>query len=43
MTPLQPILVADLLPIIDDKLITLLKQLSQEDWEKPTLAPLNEG
>lgn len=39
MEATKPILLVDLLPIIDEKLVTLLKELSLSDWNKPTLAP----
>ncbi|MDX2303437.1 MAG: maleylpyruvate isomerase N-terminal domain-containing protein [Microscillaceae bacterium] len=35
----KPIFLADLFPILDQKLIQLLKSLSDEDWQKQTLAP----
>jgi uncharacterized protein (TIGR03083 family) len=37
--PLQPIFTAHLFPELEAKLIELLRGLSPEDWEKPTLAP----
>ncbi len=36
--PLQPIFTAHLFPALEAKLIELLRGLSPEDWEKPTLA-----
>ncbi|HCW05777.1 MAG TPA: hypothetical protein DGG95_00225 [Cytophagales bacterium] len=35
-----PIDVVDLLPVLDQKLIELLKSLSPEEWNKPTVAKL---
>lgn len=35
----QPILVADLLPKIHAELIKLLRSLSVEEWQKPTMCP----
>ena len=37
--PLPPIDAAPLLPIVEAHLLELLRSLSPEDWEKPTLAP----
>jgi uncharacterized protein (TIGR03083 family) len=37
--PLQPIFTAQLFPKLEAQLIELLRGLSPEDWEKPTLAP----
>ena len=38
-TPLPPILTADLLPEVEQKLIELLRSLSPNDWDRQTLAP----
>ncbi len=38
MKPIGPLYLIDLLPIIDEKLITLLNGLSVQDWERPTIA-----
>lgn len=35
-----PVDVVDLLPVLDRKLIELLKSLTPEEWEKPTIAKL---
>lgn len=35
-----PILIAHLFPVLDSKLLVLLKGLPEVDWEKPTVAPL---
>lgn len=40
MKPLEPIDVADLFPKLDARLSELLRSLSDEDWQKPTVAPL---
>jgi uncharacterized protein (TIGR03083 family) len=40
MVQANPIITIDLFPIIDHILLDLLRSLSPEDWEKPTLAPL---
>jgi uncharacterized protein (TIGR03083 family) len=37
---LSPILTAHLFPVLDQKLIELLRSLSKADWERPTVAPL---
>ena len=37
---LSPILVVDLFPRLDSKLIELLRSLSSGDWERQTIAPL---
>jgi hypothetical protein len=34
-----PILIADRIPVLDQKLIELLETLSPEDWKKQTIAP----
>ncbi len=39
MKKTEPIFTAHLFPEIDLKLITLLKSLSEEDWQKQTPAP----
>jgi uncharacterized protein (TIGR03083 family) len=39
MKPLEPILVSDLFPKIEAKLIELLRSLSSEEWERRTVAP----
>ena len=36
---LQPIFTAQLFPVLEEKLIELLRSLAPEDWEKQTLAP----
>ncbi len=38
-TPLSPILTADLLPEVEQKLLELLRSLSPDDWDRQTLAP----
>jgi uncharacterized protein (TIGR03083 family) len=40
MRPLEPIDVVDLFPELDARLSELLRGLSDEDWHKPTVAPL---
>ena len=40
MKPLEPIYVTDLFPKLDARLSELLRGLSDEDWRKPTVAPL---
>ncbi|WP_259015828.1 maleylpyruvate isomerase N-terminal domain-containing protein [Emticicia fluvialis] len=40
MTPLRPIIITDLFYKLDEKLIEVLKSLSQADWHKQTIAPL---
>lgn len=40
MQPLSPIFTIDLFPELDHLLIEVLKSLSAQDWERPTLAPL---
>jgi uncharacterized protein (TIGR03083 family) len=40
MAPLGPILVVDLFPKLDKKLIELLRSISPADWEQQTVAPL---
>lgn len=40
MKKLEPYFLVDLLPKIDQKLIELLKSLSDEDWQKQSIAPL---
>ncbi len=37
--PRQPILVAHLLPVVEARLIELLKSLEPADWETQTIAP----
>ncbi|MCL4505490.1 MAG: maleylpyruvate isomerase N-terminal domain-containing protein [Chloroflexi bacterium] len=37
LKPPEPILVADLFPEVLDELLTLLKSLSAQEWEKPTV------
>lgn len=37
---MEPIFTIDLLPKIDKKLLEVLKSLSPDEWQKPTLAPL---
>jgi uncharacterized protein (TIGR03083 family) len=37
--PLQPIFTAHLFPVLEARLIELLRSLAPEDWEKQTLAP----
>lgn len=39
MKAMRPILCAHLLPVVDEHLLELLRSLTVEDWEKPTLAP----
>lgn len=39
MTQPEPILVAHLFPQIETKLLTLLRSLSPDDWQKPTVCP----
>lgn len=39
MKPQEPILIADLLYRVDEKLIDILSSLSPEDWQKQTIAP----
>lgn len=39
LEPLPPIFTAHLFPKLEAKLIELLRSLSPQDWEKPTLAP----
>ena len=36
---MKPILTAHLLPIVEARLLELLRSLSADDWEKPTIAP----
>jgi len=38
LTPLGPLYIADLFSGLNDELITLLRGLSPEDWERPTVA-----
>ncbi|RYU97064.1 maleylpyruvate isomerase N-terminal domain-containing protein [Emticicia agri] len=40
MTPLAPIFITDLFYKVDEKLIEVLQSLSDEDWNKRTIAPL---
>jgi uncharacterized protein (TIGR03083 family) len=40
MKPLSPILVAELFPRLESKLVELLRSLSPADWERQTIAPL---
>jgi len=39
MKPPAPILIADRIPALDQKLVELLETLSPEDWKKQTIAP----
>ncbi|ALD20911.1 maleylpyruvate isomerase N-terminal domain-containing protein [Hymenobacter sp. DG25A] len=36
---MAPLHTVHLLPLLDEKLLTLLRSLKPEDWERPTLAP----
>lgn len=40
MKPLDPILTAHLFPLLDEKLIEILRSLSPEDWQRQTVAPM---
>jgi hypothetical protein len=40
MTALEPIIITDLFYKIDQKLIEVLQSLSEDDWNKQTIAPL---
>ncbi|MCU0327287.1 MAG: hypothetical protein MUF45_19025 [Spirosomaceae bacterium] len=40
MKKLEPLIWVDLLPKLDQKLIELLKSLSDQDWQKQSIAPL---
>ena len=40
MTPLEPIFITDLFYKIEEKLIEVLQSLSEDDWNKRTIAPL---
>lgn len=40
MTPLKPVIITDLFYKLDAKLIEVLQSLSDDDWHKPTIAPL---
>lgn len=39
MKKLEPLILVDLIPKIDQKLIELLKSLSEEDWQTQSIAP----
>jgi len=39
VTPLGPLLTAHLFPTLDARLIALLRSLTGDDWERPTIAP----
>jgi uncharacterized protein (TIGR03083 family) len=39
VTPLGPILTAHLFPALDGQLIALLRALTPDEWERPTIAP----
>jgi len=39
ITPLGPLITAHLFPTLDARLIDLLRSLTAEDWERPTIAP----
>ena len=40
MKPLDPIFTAHLFPLLDEKLIEILRSLSPEDWQRQTVAPM---
>ncbi|WP_460470053.1 maleylpyruvate isomerase N-terminal domain-containing protein [Emticicia fontis] len=40
MTKLDPIIISDLFYKLDEKLIEVLQSLTDDDWNKPTIAPL---
>jgi len=40
MTALEPIIITDLFYKLDEKLIEVLQSLSEDDWNKQTIAPL---
>jgi uncharacterized protein (TIGR03083 family) len=37
--PLEPLITAHLFPTLDARLINLLRALTHDDWERPTIAP----
>ena len=39
MKPVGPIFTVELFPVLDEKLISVLSSISQEDWFKQTIAP----
>jgi uncharacterized protein (TIGR03083 family) len=39
LTPLGPLITAHLFPTLDARLIDLLRSLTADDWERPTVAP----
>lgn len=40
MKPVEPIFTSHLFPVLDEKLLKLLRSLSLQDWERQTVAPL---
>jgi hypothetical protein len=40
MKPVEPIFTSHLFPLLDEKLLEILRSLSPEDWERQTIAPL---
>jgi hypothetical protein len=40
MKPVEPIFTSHLFPVLDEKLLEILRSLSSQDWERQTLAPL---
>ncbi len=40
MKPVEPIFTSHLFPLLDEKLLEILRSLSPQDWERQTIAPL---